>query len=227
MDNAESNVTTQAEATQSAPRLFNRNRHFPLKSTRIGKSVTVRFPTDAEILERQRKIKILSRSLGGGRGSMDDVQGTEAASAALMEDIYLDGDKCDPAESAYFIARLFRADIDSCERIGDAFDIRMTVLGGAQTRHVLKVPTVKQSNDYADGAFAAINRAAGVREIRVNPEKDSDLYNKLEDSKGREGYESTGPDAVPLCHKSAVISRLHVALSEEDSRDVEEGENFQ
>lgn len=202
--------------------MFDRTKEFALTSKRAGKSVTVRFPTDAELIEHSRRIEIIKRSLGSGRGVETDIRGDDQAADWLMNLIRVSGaSEIDEAEAAYFLDRILSIDVESCAVNGSTAEIKLRVCGNQITSHSLRIPTLKEERAFTKSLPRPVSLPNGISRQRASLEPFSSFFDSL--SAGFDGYASV-PDAVPITHKSAAINAMTTAMN---TLEVEEAdENF-
>src|SRR3990172_9526250 len=90
----------------------NRQAEIQLRSAEGNKTVTVRFPTDEEWVERQRRRKTIIKQLGRGI-SETVIPGSEEADAELLSKLRVgDGPEVDPFEASRILEQLGQADVD-------------------------------------------------------------------------------------------------------------------
>lgn len=169
------------------------------------KRVTVSYPSDEQLIERSRKMKLVSRSLGRGK-SRTETEPDYAADLALFNTIKVSGDDLDEYEAAQVISRLVRCTVEDSRRDGNRFVVILKV-PGAKTTHTLKIPTAKQTSEYSRAAVSVIEGRHGLQEMRLNPHASMELYDKLLDTAA--GYAG----AVPQPHKEVVISEIMALLN--------------
>lgn len=209
-------------AAEPVRRVFNRAAEFVVKILSGGeKSCVVRFPTDAEWIERAGKLKTVSRLLGRGK-SRNETLNSRQLSADLFARIRKDTDGApfDAVEAAQVIGRLETASIQAVTREGDSFRLRMRV-PGAVVEHLVGMPRLADLDAYTD-ASTTITNERRAQEIRVNLEPAARLYDKY--VQGTSGYAGEGPGSVPVVHKEVVcmeiVAQLH-ALEEELNEDAD------
>src|SRR5512141_792509 len=108
-----------------------------LRSAEGTKTVKVRFPTDEEWTERQRRRKIIVRQLGRGI-SETVIPNSEDVDAALFAKMRVgEGPEVDPFEASRIIEQLSQVDVDDVVTEAGAFRVSMRVPGGL-TVHVVR-----------------------------------------------------------------------------------------
>ena len=171
------------------------------------KTIRVRFPSDDEWIERQRRRKVLVKQLGRG-ASETTVVHREDADAALLAKIRTeqDGQEVDAFEASKLVEELATCDVDDVVPEGGGFRVTMRVLGGT-TSHLMKMPSAKDTFDYRRGFVRAVDLPFGRQEITVNIAPVAALYRKLVDS--TEGYAG---DVVPIIHQAVAVRAAIDAL---------------
>ena len=169
------------------------------------KTVRVRFPSDDEWAERQRRRKVLIKNLG--RGVSETTLGNgEEVDAALLAKIRLDPEpEVDPYEAQKIIEQLATCDVDDVVQAGDSFKITTRVMGGTTT-HLLGMPSAKDVNTYRRGFLRVRDLPFNRQEITINVRAASDLYKKLIEA--TEGYAGD----VPVIHQAVAVKAAVDAL---------------
>jgi hypothetical protein len=200
----------KAASGTPAPPQFDVSKKFGIRIQSGGeKRCVVRFPTDREWCEHTRAQMTIRKILGRGR-SVSDTSGSEQADAELFAAIHDDAAvEFDAIEAGGVLAKLQRADVDDVEREADSFRIRLKVMGGILTEHVLRMPTQKEIHDYNRSSTRLVN-VRRSQEIRSYLEPSGDLYDKIASKSS--GYAAT----VPIIHKAAAVSELLMQLNELD-----------
>jgi hypothetical protein len=169
------------------------------------KKVKVRFPTDEEWIERQRRRKIIIKHLGRGI-SETTVPNAEEVDAALFAKIRLDnGDELDAFEAARIIEQLGQADVDEVLEEAGGFRVVLRVPGG-MTEHVLRMPSAKDVIEYRRGFARVLDLPYNRQELTVNLAAAGELYKKL--CQSAEGYVG----GVPIIHQAVVVKAAIDAL---------------
>lgn len=180
------------------------------------KTAAVRWPTDAEWIERAAAQRIVIRQLGREKSTTEAI-GSEEADLALFNAIRIgEGESFDRFEAAAIIARLSRCTVGEPAMDGPAYRIPLTV-PGAETIHTLKPPSVARMAQHRRATVQAFDLRHGAQEIRVKLKPVGELYDEL--LVAVEGYAAD----VPIIHKSAVVSGL---LREMDALIEGDGEGF-
>lgn len=177
------------------------------------KTIRVRYPTDEEWMERQRRRRPIIKHLG--RGVTETiVTGGEEADAQLLAKIR-DGDEpeVDPYEASRIIEQLAQAEVDSVSAEGDSFRVVLRVPGGT-TAHLLKMPSAKDVLDYRRSFARIVDLPHSKQELRVNLAAAGELYRKV--AVYSEGYAGD----VPIVHQAvavkAAIDELDALLAGDD-----------
>ena len=189
-----------------------------LRSAEGEKVIGLRFPTDAEWIDRQRKRKITVKQLGRGL-SETIVPDYSDVDLEFVRQIRTDedGPEIDGYEAAEIFARLSRCDIDEILPASNLFQISMRVPGGI-TRHTLFMPSAKDISLYRRGFSRVLDSPCSQQQLTINLQAASDLYAKLKPQ--AEGYAG----AVPVIHQAAVVQAVIGAL--ESGIGVADSENF-
>ena len=156
------------EASQSAP-VFDATRPVALQlRTPAGvKTVKIRFPTDEEWTERQRRRKIIIKQLGRGI-SETVIPHSEDVDAALFAKIRAgEGPEVDPFEASRILEQLSQADVDDVVPEAGAFRVVLRVPGGL-TEHVVRMPSAKDVIDYRRGFARVLDLPFNKQELTVN-----------------------------------------------------------
>jgi hypothetical protein len=176
-----------------------------LRSVDGARTVRVRFPTDEEWIERQRRRKILIKQLGRGV-SETTIPNAEEVDAALFRKIRIDeGEEVDAYEASRIIEQLSQAEVDDVVAEGGAFRVLLRVPGGT-TVHLLRMPSAKDVIEYRRNFARILDLPFNRQELTVNLAAAGALYEKL--CQTREGY--TG--AVPIIHQAVAVKAAIDAL---------------
>ena len=177
------------------------------------KTVRVRFPTDEEWIERQKKRKVIVKQLGRGV-SETTIPDSQDADAALLARIRLpeeNSPEVDAFEASRIIEQLSQADVDEVVQEGDAFRVTLRVLGGTVT-HLLKMPSAKDVFDYRRGFARVLDLPYSRQELIINLAPAAALYKKLVES--AEGYAGEAPIIHQAVAVKAAIDALDGAFQE-------------
>lgn len=179
------------------------------------KTVRVRFPSDAEWTERQRRRKVIIKQLGRGI-SETAVPNSEDVDAALLAKIRVEEQEpveVDPFEASRIIEQLSQAEVDDVVQAGDAFRVTIRVLGGTVT-HVIAMPSAKDVFEYRRGFARILDLPFNKQELTINLAVAGALYKKL--ARSAEGYAGE----VPIIHQAVAVKAAIDALDagvQEDS----------
>jgi len=178
------------------------------------KTVRLRFPSDDEWTERQRRRKVIIKQLGRGI-SETVVPNSEDVDAALLAKIRTDEQapvEVDPFEASRIIEQLSQAEVDDVVQAGDAFRITLRVLGGTVT-HALAMPSAKDVFEYRRAFARILDLPFNKQELTINLAAAGALYKKL--ARSAEGYAGE----VPIIHQAvavkAAIDALDAAFQED------------
>ena len=187
--------------------MFDASREVEIKlhSAEGTKTITVRFPTDEEWIERQRRRKIIVKQLGRGV-SETVVPGSEDADAELLAKLRAgDGPEVDAFEASRILEQLSQADVDDVIPEAGAFRVLVRVPGGL-TAHVLRMPSAKDVIEYRRAFARILDLPFNKQELIVNLGAAGTLYQKL--CQQSEGYAG----AVPIVHQAVAVKAAIDAL---------------
>jgi hypothetical protein len=176
-----------------------------LRSAEGTKTVKVRFPTDEEWTERQRRRKIIIKQLGRGI-SETVIPSSEDVDAVLLAKIRVEeGPEVDAFEASRIIEQLSQADVDDVLPEAGAFRVNLRVPGGL-TAHLLRMPSAKDVIEYRRGFARVLDLPFNKQELTINLAAAGALYQKLTQS--TEGYAG----AVPIIHQAVAVKAAIDAL---------------
>ncbi len=191
-----------------------------LRSAAGTKTVVVRYPTDAEWIERQRKRKIIIKQLGRGTSETilpdseeDDLDLVNKLRPASAEN---DGAEIDGFEAARILEQLSQADVDDVVPEAGGFRITLRILGGV-TAHVLQMPSSKDVIQYKRAFTRRLDLPYNKQQLTINLAAAADFYKRLRQS--TEGYAGE----VPIIHQAVVLRAAMDALEDGFGSD---SENF-
>ena len=162
------------------------------------KTVRVRFPSDDEWVERQRRRKVVINQLGRGVSETIVANG-EDVDAALVAKVRSDpAPEIDAFEAVKVVEQLSTAEVDDVVAEGDSFRITTRILGGT-TVHVLNMPSAKDVFDYRRGFARVLDLPFGKQELTINITPAGALYKKLVISSV--GYAGD----VPIIHQAVAV----------------------
>lgn len=171
------------------------------------KTVRVRFPSDEQWTERQRRRKVIIKQLGRGI-SETIIPNAEDVDAALLAKIRIEDEspaEVDPFEAVRCIEQLGQTDVDDVVQTGDAFRVTTRVLGGA-TVHMLRMPSAKDVFEYRRGFARVLDLPFNKQELTINLTSAAALYKKL--LQGTEGYAGE----TPIIHQAVAVKGAIDAL---------------
>lgn len=196
------------------PAIFDASRPIAINLRTPGgvKTVRVRFPSDDEWAERQRRRKVLIKQLGRGASETTVVNPEEVDAALLAKIRTEETPDLDPFEAMKVVDQLATAEVDDVVAEGDSFRVTTRVLGG-MTVHVLKMPSAKEVKDYQRGFARVLDLPHGRQELTINIRPAGALYKSL--ITANEGY---GGD-VPIIHQvvavKAAIDAMDASFAED------------
>jgi len=171
------------------------------------KTVRVRFPSDEEWTERQRRRKITIKQLG--RGVSETIIGhAEDADAELLDRIRVSEEgapEVDPFEANRIIEQLSQAEVDDVVQAGDSFRVTLRVLGGSVT-HLLKMPSAKDVFEYRRGFARVLDLPHNRQELTIHLAAAGALYKRL--ITATEGY----ANEAPIIHQAVAVKAAIDAL---------------
>jgi hypothetical protein len=200
----------------STPAVFDAARPIAINLRGPGglKTVRVRFPTDEEWTERQRRRKVVIKQLGRGISETIVANGEEV-DAALVAKLRTDpAPEIDAFEAAKVIEQLSMAEVDDVVAEGDSFRVTTRVLGGSTT-HILKMPSAKDMFDYRRGFARVLDLPFGRQELTINIAPAATLYKKL--VAATEGYAGD----VPILHQAQAVKAAIDAMDNAFAEDRE------
>ena len=201
---------------EQTPVVFDATRPIAINLRAPGgvKTVRVRFPTDDEWAERQRRRKVVIKQLGRGISETIVANG-EDVDAALVAKIRTEQTpELDAFEAAKVVEQLSTAEVDDVVAEGDSFRVTTRVLGGA-TAHVLNMPSAKDVVDYRRSFARVLDLPFGKQELTINIAPAATLYKKLVTS--TEGYAGD----VPIIHQAVAVKAAIDAMDNAFAEDRE------
>src|SRR5512142_2912003 len=169
------------------------------------KTIRVRFPSDDEWVERQRRRKVIVKNLGR-QVSETLIPNNEDIDAALLAKVRTEeAPEVDAFESQKVIEQLATCDVDDVVLVGDSFRVVLRVLGGTVT-HLLKMPSAKDVNTYRRGFARVLDLPFNRQELTINVRAAADLWGKIVEA--TQGYAGD----VPLIHKAVAVKAAIDAL---------------
>jgi len=177
------------------------------------KTVRVRFPSDEEWIDRQRRRKVIVKQLGRGV-SETTIPDSQDADAVLLAKIRVPEENApdvDAYEASRIIEQLSQADVDDVVQEGDAFRVTLRVLGGTVT-HLLKMPSAKDVFEYRRGFARVLDLPYSRQELIINLAPAAALFKKLLESS--EGYAGEAPIVHQAVAVKAAIDAIDGAFQE-------------
>ncbi len=181
------------------------------------KAVTVRFPSDEELVDRARRRKIIIKQIGRGT-SETVVPEAEDVDAALFEKIREgEGPDLDVYEASQIIEQLTECEVDDVLPDPEGFRVVLRV-PGATTAIVLRMPTAKEIIHHKRSFAKVLDLPYNRQSVTVNLQAAADLFVALK--KRVENYAG----AVPINHQAVAVKAAIDAL--EAGLGAGERENF-
>ena len=177
------------------------------------KTVRVRFPTDEEWIDRQRRRKVIVKQLGRGI-SETTIPNSEDADAALFAKIRAaepEAPEVDPFEASRVIEQLGQAEVDDVVQVGDGFEVTLRVLGGTVI-HSLRMLSAKDVFEYRRGFARVLDLPYNRQELIINLAPAGALYKRL--VQGAEGYAGEAPIIHQAVAVKAAIDALDASFQE-------------
>jgi hypothetical protein len=171
------------------------------------KPIRVRFPSDEEWIDRQKKRKVIVKQLGRGV-SETTIPDSAEADAALLAMIRLPEENApdvDAFEASRIIEQLSQADVDDVVHVGDGFRVTLRVLGGT-VAYTLKMPSAKDVFEYRRSFARVLDLPYNRQELIINLAPAGALFKKLIESS--EGYAGD----VPIIHQAVAVKAAIDAL---------------
>jgi len=171
------------------------------------KPIRVRFPSDEQWTERQRRRKVIIKQLGRGI-SETIIPNAEDVDAALLAKIRIEDEspvEVDPFEAVKCIEQLGQTDLDDVVQAGDSFRVTTRVLGGT-TVHLLRMPSAKDVFEYRRGFARVLDLPFNKQELTINLTAAAALYKRL--LEGTEGYAGE----APIIHQAVAVKGAIDAL---------------
>ncbi|MBI4910037.1 MAG: hypothetical protein HY820_40840 [Acidobacteria bacterium] len=184
-----------------------------LRTSNGVKTIRVRFPSDEEWTERQRRRKVIIKQLGRGVSETIIANGEEADGALLakIRTPEENAPEVDPFEASRIIEQLSQAEVDDVVQAGDAFRVTLRVLGGTVT-HVLKMASAKDVTEYRRGFARVLDLPYNRQELTINLAAAGALYKKLITT--AEGYAGDAPIMHQAVAVKAAIDALDAGFQE-------------
>jgi len=166
------------------------------------RAVELRFPTDEEWIDRNRRQKLITKQISR-TVTEDTIVETPETDLLLVEKLreVHEGPPLSTGEASWILDQLSSAEVEEVERQGAQFRIVLRVPGGLVT-HIVGMPSVEDMQDF-QREFTSTRQIQEGRLVKqeqvVNLAAVKKLYQKL--SRGTEGYGM----AVPVVHQLPVV----------------------
>lgn len=184
-------------------------------------TIRVRFPTDDEWIERGRKRKVNTVSLGRGltETRVTDSSEFDAELLSRLRNGNDDGIEVSGPEATYALKRLETSDlVGEVEYEGGEFRVVIRILGGIETTHVFRMATAEEEDQFDQHFMRTVGSRGNVSQTILNLPIAADLYRAMATSTG--GYAGS----VPIIHQAFALS---VAFSKMKAvMDDDEPKNF-
>ena len=165
---------------------------------RVGGTLTVRWPTDAEWAARSRARKFITRRLGRGKSETIAPE-PGAPDLKLYEAITLNGSPpLTAAEASMMLEAIGMCLVTNVEVKDNEAVVSMNVVTGP-VEHRIKLPTADQILAYRRAAFRQIDLPYGQGQITFTPEAGARLWDQCE------GKSESYQGAVPGPHKAEAV----------------------
>ncbi len=192
---------------------------FQLPTPAGPKTVRVRFPTDDEWAERQRRRKVIIKNIGRNI-TETTLPASEEIDAALLAKIREEGPEVDQYEAAKLIDELSYCVVDDVAAVTDGYRIALRV-PGAMPVILLRMPSAKDVAEYRRGFARLLDLPFGKQELTLNLRVAGELFKKLVIA--TEGYAGD----VPIVHQSvavkAAIDAMENAFAEDREANLQPG----
>lgn len=202
--------------------MFDSERHYDIKLL-SGDKITVRFPTDQEWTERQRKRKLIVRDLGRGTSETTTPGGEEVDQEFLAKIAISDVSAVEPAEAARVIDLISKCDVEEVVKEADNWRVSLRVPGGT-TQIVIGQITAGDMSTYRREFVKVHDLPHGRRQIVVNLMAADALFKKV--VVGVTGYKQIDSNqltsGVPITHKNIALKAAFDALE----ASVDDGDDF-
>ena len=169
------------------------------------KTVRVRFPSDDEWAERQRRRKVVVKQLGRGMSETTTSSGEDIDAAMLAKIRTEEEPQVDPFEAQKVVEQLGICEVDDVVLVGDAYRVSLRVLG-ATTTVLLKMPSAKDVSQYRHGFARIVDMQFNRTQLTINLRAGADLFKKLVEA--TEGYAGD----VPIIHQAVAVKAAIDAL---------------
>ena len=186
----------------TTPKSFNANGQFKV-SVPVGRgieTVIVRFPEDADWIERQRQREIVTRIYPDG-AEETSTNPTLEFDQDLIAKLRVEGPETDGYESGYILSLLEKADVIDVQPEGAGYRVKLRVAGGTVTEHLVRNPTQRELAEYRQGVYQYLNYQSKRKTI-IRLGVCRSFYDGLAiESKGYAGH-------MPIIHKASVAGAI-------------------
>jgi hypothetical protein len=189
--------------------MFDVSKHFPVKliTPEGTKTVVVSMPSDQQWSDWRRKKKVKQTDLGRRKSTMEMSKGEQIdldlVNAIRQEQEGVDPFDIDMEEAARVLNTLSICEVsEQPERDGSVFVINLKVMRRFDTVHRVRVPSVKDSQNYQRQRSSVVFGAYNTSEFRINLDASKKLYDAIVERS--EGYVG----AIPVIHKAEVVNVL-------------------
>lgn len=183
--------------------VFDRERQVDvvLRAPEGTKTVRVRFPSDEEWTERQRKRKVVIKHLGRGV-TESSVPNSVPVDEELFRKIAIgEGPEVDAFEAARIIDELSFCEVDNVTEEAEGYRISLRVPGGT-VAVILRIPSAREVFDYRRSFARVLDLPFGRQEMTINLGAVSMLFGKI--LVRSEGYAGD----VPVIHQSVALQAM-------------------
>jgi hypothetical protein len=181
--------------------MFDSKTEIELSMDNGQRKVVVRWPTDAEWIDRTRLRKFTIRRLG--RGVSENVPPEPIESdVKLYNAIALNGaPPVTPAEAGFLLDQMGQAQVTGVRVEGDDAIVEVQILTG-EAIHRMRLPKADQVQQFRRASFRLFDLPYGQQQFQLNPDAGGRLYDACNGSS--EDYVG----AVPVIHKDVVARNV-------------------
>lgn len=210
------------EVPESSPQVFDRGGTFTITLGRINKKVSLRFPTDDQVIKRES----LTRTFFRKGNSIPEIEGQEGADADLFSQLIVGGDDIPDESKSRVLGNLLKSSVASApERSSTGYRIEIDVTGGLKVFHELREPSEKEIRKYGRASFSLGEVRFGRQEAKTYLREVGAFYDKLFSL--AEGYSANDTASIPISHKAAAVNAMLQKIREEEEADeVDPAGNF-
>lgn len=174
-----------------------------------GEPIKLRWPTDAEWIEADSMVKLLTTP--AGRGATETrTTGDVKAAEWLCNKIRANGSEISTDDALEIYDQLSYYEVSPAVRDGRAMVVDMDIVGDIRTTHRLRVPSKMERKQFGRGMVRDKTLRRNVRESSWNTASNAECYDALFLS--QEGYATK--DDIPVNHKSAVVVEVLSAVED-------------